>query len=372
MTADVLFPAEAANMTDTLTVHKRRKRPRPAGLVAAVLVLGAVAAAVSLTWRPTATPVAQEGPPATAPVTRQSLRDTRSLDGELGHGPSTSLPNRRAGTITGLPVQGGIVRRGEALYRVDNTPVLLLYGALPAYRPLGTGDSGPDVRQLEENLKAMGFSGFTVDDTFSGSTANAVRAWQKGLGLEQTGRLELGSVVFAPGEVRVDSVDATLGQPATPGQAVLHTTGTATVVTLSTDVAYQQLLRKDTEVSVAMPDGQRLPGTVSASYPVIDAGSGPDPTPSTKIEAVITLKGTIPDGLDQAAVHVEVTRAEHKDVLTVPVVALVVLREGGYGVEVIEDGVGHYVAVKTGIFAQGRVEVSGDGLTAGALVAVPA
>lgn len=359
-------------MTENLTVHKRRRRPRAAALVAVVLVVGAVATIVTLTRRPTTAPVANEGPPATAAVTRQTLRDTRSLDGELGHGPSTPLLNRRAGTITALPAQGGVVKRGEALYRVDNVPVLLLYGALPAYRPLGTGDTGPDVRQLEENLKAMGWSGFTVDDTFSGSTATAVRAWQRKLGLEQTGRLELGSVVFAAGEVRVDSVDATLGQPASPGQAVLHLTGTATVVTLSTELTYQQLLRKDTEVSVSMPDGQRLPGRVTASYPVIDAGSGPDPTPSTKIEAVIAIQGAIPDGLDQAAVHVDVTRAEHRDVLTVPVVALVVLREGGYGVEVVEDGVGHYVAVKTGIFAQGRVEVSGDGLTAGTLVAVPA
>ena len=55
-----------------------------------------------------------------------------------------------------------------------------------------------------------------------------------------------------------------------------------------------------------------------------------------------------------------------EDVLAVPVNALVALLEGGYAVEVVEDdGSRRYVRVETGLFEDGLVEVSGDGLEAG-------
>ena len=64
--------------------------------------------------------------------------------------------------------------------------------------------------------------------------------------------------------------------------------------------------------------------------------------------------------------------AERKDVLTVPVGALVALAEGGYGVQVVQGSTSRYVAVKTGMFAGGQVEVSGDGIAEGVTVGVPA
>ena len=64
--------------------------------------------------------------------------------------------------------------------------------------------------------------------------------------------------------------------------------------------------------------------------------------------------------------------SERPDVLTVPVAALVALAEGGYGLQVIEGGTARYVAVELGMFADGRVEVSGDGLAEGVTVGMPA
>jgi multidrug efflux pump subunit AcrA (membrane-fusion protein) len=71
-------------------------------------------------------------------------------------------------------------------------------------------------------------------------------------------------------------------------------------------------------------------------------------------------------GLDAAPVTVHVVTERREDVLAVPVNALVALLEGGYAVEVLDaDGTRRYVAVDTGLFDDGLVEVTGDGLAAG-------
>jgi peptidoglycan hydrolase-like protein with peptidoglycan-binding domain len=341
-------------------------------IILAVLAAGAAVGVVALGRARPATPVANDLPANTATVTKQTLVDSRSLDGSLGYGPSTALSNRISGTVTGLPEQGRVVNRGETLYRVDDAPVVLFYGSLPGYRPLSTGDTGTDVRQVEENLAALGYTGFTVDDSFTAGTATAVRAWQKASGLDQTGTVELGRIVFRPAAVRVDSVEAALGQAANPGLTVLHTSGTSHVVSVTADLADQALLKSGTAATIVLPDGRRVAATITEAWTVIEAGQG-NGSPTTKVEAVLTPtdESTIA-GLGQLSVDAVFTRAERKDVLTVPVAALVVLREGGYGVEVIDGETSHYVAVKTGLFADGRVEVTGSGIAEGTTVGMPA
>ncbi|MDG4822950.1 peptidoglycan-binding domain-containing protein [Asanoa sp. WMMD1127] len=315
---------------------------------------------------------AAEGPPATATVTRETLDDTQSVDGTLGYGDTTALTGRLAGTVTSLPYAGSVIARGKPIYRVDDDPVVLLYGGLPAYRALGAGDEGADVRQLEANLRALGYDGFTADDSYTSATASAVREWQEDLGVAETGRVELGRVVFAPAAIRVDSVTAKLGGGAGPGQEVLAYTGTSRVITVQLDIGEQRLARKGTAVSVELPDGKRVDGAVRRVYTVIEASDDPNGEPETKIEAQVSLTdGKAGAGLDVAAVEVTFTAAQHEDVLTVPVAALVALAEGGYGVELVSGATSRYTRVETGLFAGGRVEVSGDGIVEGATVGMP-
>ena len=66
-------------------------------------------------------------------------------------------------------------------------------------------------------------------------------------------------------------------------------------------------------------------------------------------------------GLDQARSTSRSPPRERENVLTVPVAALLALAEGGYGVEVVDGDASRLVAVETGLFADGRVEVTGDG-----------
>ncbi|WP_246277779.1 peptidoglycan-binding domain-containing protein [Phytohabitans rumicis] len=190
------------------------------------------------------TPAHSALPPATAQVTRQTLLDTQTETGDLGYGDTTKVASRLSGTLTGLPVPGSTVKRGQAIFRIDNAPVVLLYGKLPAYRALSTGAEGGDVKQFEQNLSALGYDGFTVDDEYTASTASAVKQWQEDLGLTETGTVELGRVVYVAGAVRVDSYDAELGDAAQPGESVLSYTGSNRVVTVELDVEDQRLAKK--------------------------------------------------------------------------------------------------------------------------------
>lgn len=365
-------------MTEQTTPGKRRRRGRGkavAGAAVAAVAAGAALAAVAATvgfGGDADTHEAGELPPSTAPVTRQTLNDTQSIDGTLGYGNATTLGTRLTGTLTSLPYASSVFQRGNTIFKVDNSPVVLMYGNLPAYRPLRPGDEGADVKQLEQNLKALGYSGFTVDNKYTSDTADAVKEWQEDLGLDETGRVELGRVVFAPGALRVDSVKAGLGQDAAPGQEVLSYTGTTRLITVQLDIRDQRLAKKDTKVSVELPDGTKVEGTVQRVYTVIETGDEPNSDPETKIEAEVSLKDPQAGaGLDVASVDVVFTAAEHKDVLTVPVAALVALAEGGYGVEIVEGSTTRYTRVETGLFANGRVEVTGDGVAEGATVGMP-
>jgi len=356
---------------------KRRKRGRGkkiAGAAVAVLAVGAAAAAtVGFGFTPNKGNQAQaQLPPSTAKVTRQTLNDTQTVNGTLGYGDSTTLASRLVGTVTSLPYASSVFQRGNSVYKVDNTPVVLMYGGVPAYRNLGVGDEGADVKELEQNLKALGYSGFTVDNNYTSDTADAVKEWQEDLGLDETGRVELGRVVFAPGAIRVDSVKASLGGQISPGQDVLTYTGTSRVITVQVGIGDQRLAKQGTTVSVKLPDGKQVDGTIQRVYTVIEASDDPNGDPETKIEAQVTLKDAkAAAGLDIASVEVTFTAAEHKDVLTVPVAALVALAEGGYGVEVVNGSSSHYVKVETGLFAGGRVEVTGDGIAEGVIVGMP-
>jgi peptidoglycan hydrolase-like protein with peptidoglycan-binding domain len=168
---------------------------------------------------------AETGVPAgdiTAVVTRRTLSESSTVDGTLGYGATLELYDRLGGTFTWLPSVGAVIGRGGTLWRIDNLPVVLMYGSVPAYRTLKQGVSdGPDVTELNENLIDLGFDPYGAiavsspegdDQSFGEATAAAVKRWQKAEGLTETGEVELGRVVFASGARRVTDVKVTLGQ----------------------------------------------------------------------------------------------------------------------------------------------------------------
>jgi hypothetical protein len=252
----------------------------------------------------------------------------------------------------------------------------LLYGKLAFWREVyDRVADGAVVRMLEENLQKLGLGGgLTVDNKFTEATAAAVRKWQKARGAERTGRVKVGNVVVLPGAVRVAEVKAKLGTHAV-GE-VLTATGIRKQVTVALPATKSAVAVKGSRVTVGLPDGKKAGGkivtvgTTAKAPPGKDDGGDKTPT----LPVVIALDDPAVTGaLDGAPVTVDFRGTVHKGVLAVPVNALLALAEGGFGVQAVAtDGQKRIVVVKLGAFAAGRVEITGNGLTAGMKVTVPA
>jgi hypothetical protein len=272
------------------------------------------------------------------------------------------------------------------LYWVDGAPVVLLYGSTPAYRTLAEGATaadvtGKDVAQLNHDLVALGcVHSADVDsawDQFNWATKAGVEQLQKHLGVDQTGRLSLGEVVFLPTAARVTTLQASLGAPATG--PVLQATSTTPIVSVALDADLQSEVKAGDQVTITLPNGSTTPGAVTSVGTVATAPSNnPGGTGSSTPTVPVTIQPTNPaatGSLDQAPVQVAITTTTVQDALTVPVNALLALAGGGYAVEVANpDGTRHLVTVSPGLFddTTGLVQVTGSGLSAGQHVAVPA
>jgi peptidoglycan hydrolase-like protein with peptidoglycan-binding domain len=346
------------------------RRAVAAGGVAAVVV---AAGGGVLAWTSDDGKGAERQPArlGTAAVTRGDLVDTEKVDGKLTYGDEREVWAGTSGVVTWAPAQGATVRRGGTLLRIAGDPVTLMYGGVPMYRVLKEGDSGKDVRELEENLRALGYGGMTVDDEFTGATEAAVEEWQDDRGLERTGTVTPGQVAFLTGAVRVKDVKAPEGKRAVQGQPVLTVAGTRRVVHIDLDAGKQDMAREGEKVRVELPGGTTVNGTVSEVGSVAETtGSGQDQKTTVGVDVSVSGKGT--GRLDEAPVSVELESERRRNVLSVPVEALLALKEGGFGLEVVDGPRRRLVPVRTGSFGGGRVEVEGDGIRAGVAVGVPA
>ncbi|HUB35487.1 MAG TPA: peptidoglycan-binding domain-containing protein [Solirubrobacteraceae bacterium] len=384
--------------------------------LAAVLLAAIVVVAVLLDSGAAPKSSAGTGVPAgqtTTEVTRRTLTESSTVDGTLGYGATLELYDRLSGTFTWLPAVGAIVRRGGTLWRVNNLPVVLMYGSVPAYRTLKEGVSdGPDVTELNENLIALGYEpyGEIVDDEdFSAATAAAVRRFQRAEGLSETGKVELGRVVFAPGARRVTAVKVALGQdpPGEPaakepaakeaakepagskdsgepgaaaagaGMVALSTTSTRQLVTLKLKAEQQTLARVGESAPVTLPGDRVVRGRITEVGTVAEAkasepggekgGSQSGESEAATIAVTLALEHPVAH-LDEAPVSVELVKSIRHDVLTVPATALTATAGGGYAIETLKNGRSATLAVTPGMFADGYVQVEGPGVREGLTV----
>ena len=166
----------------------------------------------------------------TAEVERTDVIATETLSGTLGYGSADPVVFRSsddgvvtvqglaAGFVTDIVDDGVFVQAGDVLYEINTEPVVVLQGDLPQYRPFVSSMSdGPDVLQLEQSLSDLGYDpdgDITIDEDFTSATADAIERLQEAIGAEETGRFDLGAVIFSPtavtyvAETLVDISDA--------------------------------------------------------------------------------------------------------------------------------------------------------------------
>ena len=221
--------------------HERRRR-RTVALAAVLLVAGAAGAVIVLSDSGNPRRSSSAIPPGegTATVQRRTLSESSTVDGTLGYGGTQNVYDRLSGTYTWLPAAGRTIARGETLFRLDELPVVLMYGAVPAYRTLKRGLSGADVAELNANLSALGFdSSGTLgsERTFGAASEAAVRRWQTVEGLPVSGEVPLGRIVFASGARRVAALDVSLGQDPPPAEERSPTDPTGTTPASTTPPA---------------------------------------------------------------------------------------------------------------------------------------
>lgn len=417
--------------SEAVSEPSRGGRGRRTALIALAVVVVAAVAVVGALGLGGGEDEGADAPPRTGSlveVVRATLTERTQVDGQLGYGTEIPLPVKATGTVTGLPEAGTTVKRGDTLLRVDDRPVVLLYGSLPMYRDLGLtatasgGDAGPggdiasgggttasgegktdggtgggaaaspsaqpaptdagaaavtelkgmDVLQFETNLAALGYTGFTVDETFTAKTADAVERWQKSLGMPETGRVGIGDVIYSGGKVRIGRPGVRLGEAV--AENALTYTGTARKVVVDASAADASWAVRGAAVRIRLPDGRTVRGEVAsvgrqASAPEGGSGEGGSGQGGATLPVTVTIEDQKSVGrLESGPVTVEYVGREAKDVLTVPVAALVALAEGGHGLETADGG---FIAVKTGLFADGKVEVSGSAVRAGLKVRIP-
>jgi len=356
---------------------RRRRRAAAVVLVVAVLAAGAGIAWRAGAFRTDGSSGTGQGapPPATQQVVREDLSSTTPVNATLGYADSYTVRAEGGGTLTWLPPAGQVIGQGQVLYRVDNaSPVVLLYGAVPDWRPLDEGLTGADVTQLNHDLVALGYaSGSDISalgwDYFSWETAYGVQRLEEHLGVSSPpGALPPGSVVFEPAAIRVTNVLGSLGGPG--AGPVLAATSDEHVVTIPLSTAQETQVAVGDPVSITLPDGASTPGRIS-SIGTVASGMASNAT----IPVTVTLTHPSAAGtLDQAPVTVYITTASVSDALVVPVAALIAQSPDSYAVEVTGAGnTRRLVTVTVGIFNDnsGLVQVTGA-LAPGERVVVPA
>lgn len=359
------------------------RRGRSALIAATLLVAGVTGAlAISQADRPAAAAPA----PATSTETVQkgALSALVSGTGTLTYrarpdGSSYVVVNQAAGVYTQLPEAGDRVGCGGVLYRVNDRPVLLLCGTVPAYRALHVGARGPDVRQLNRNLHELGYDAdahvriHPGDDAFTPASEQALRVLQRKHGLGVTGRLAIDEVVFLPEAIRIGKVTAQVGGSARSGAPALSATSDELYVRVDLDASQQGDVKKGDRVQITLPGNRPVPGRVAGFGRVAQAAQGGQAADAT-IPTFIALDDPArAGGLDQAPVDVDIATKGVDHALSVPVTALVGRSGGGFAVEVMRPGGRReLVAVRLGLFDSGggRVQVEGA-LRSGDSVAVP-
>lgn len=279
--------------------------------------------------------------------------------------------NRAAGIVTSLDIAPGAeLAQGSTLYSVGLRPVVAAEGDVPMFRPITAGTAGADVVQLQRMLSALGYYDNTIDGRVEQGTAVAIMRWQKAFGMDQTGVVDVGDVIFLPrlptrsvlnpetihlGATLVGGEDAILGLPIAPrfwipvtdAQAATLPAGSIIEVTAPDGAMWHGETAEQTQTAAD--------GTITVAVTGLD-----DSVLCDDACASIPVSG-------QTLLRSSIVTVERVDGLVVPSAALVTTAEGRIAVITVD---GEKVPVEVVASAKGMSVVTG--IADGTKVRVPA
>ena len=226
--------------------------------LAAVLALGAWA--IGSRIESPADAAARTAPPVPSailvPIEQRELSSNIVTRGKARFGlpqPITLAPSvlkASPGLVTSLPLRNAEIREGAILLTASGRPVFVMQGKIPAYRDLGPGTRGEDVRQLEQGLKKLGFDPGRVDGIFDRQTSAAVAKWYKSKGWEPFGATK-------EQLANLSALEREWGE-ATKSKLTSDTTASALTVDSARATAEQSVNAASAEVAAKKSDFEKL------------------------------------------------------------------------------------------------------------------
>ena len=176
--------------------------------------------------------------------------------------------------------------------------------------------------------------------------------------------LAAGSETFSPtnalslkSSINVGSHITKVGDAIAAASPLYQSSGIAREVTFNLPAGDQGMVSVGDSVIVKLPTDEEISAVVRFVDAVVsELGNG-----SKVIEVILdVVDAENTETYDEAPVDILVTSEVSKNVLYVPVNALVALAEGGYAVEVLVGENKEYIAVEIGVFTDGFVEIIGN------------
>lgn len=298
-----------------------------------------------------------------AEIRLADLSASFEAEGSLVFGDFATVVHAGSGTITRLAEPGLDIEMATVLYAVDNVPTVVLPGTVPAWRTMDVDAVGDDVLQLETALVEMGYDSLsllTVDHTYTTYTADLVELWQADLGMERTGAVEFGTVIFVDGANEVGTVFGEIGQ-APPASGVLSVRSVDRVVTFT--------VQEWPELEVGSVVVGRFPDRTEAEVEVVQIEA--DGAGTWTITGQLDVVDLPASGAEEVPMSFSWSVGIGDGLLVAPASSIKRLDSQTYVVEVVVgDAETIFVPVELGRQSGSLVEVHGD-VAEGTLVISP-